>query len=187
MLSTAALAGLALAAAITAALPGAGARAPIVLGGPVGGRRERARIRAGAVAATDLLAACLAAGASPAEAVEAVAGVLDGPVADRLAAAAASVRAGGSAEGCWLGLAVVPELAGVGRILARVSVSGARASNAMSAEASRLRLRCRADADRALARVGVWAVAPLGLCFLPAFVCLGIVPVAIGLGRGLAG
>lgn len=30
-------------------------------------------------------------------------------------------------------------------------------------------------------RVGVLAVAPLGLCFLPAFVLLGIVPVVVGL------
>ncbi|MDQ1730616.1 MAG: hypothetical protein QOK10_775, partial [Pseudonocardiales bacterium] len=29
-------------------------------------------------------------------------------------------------------------------------------------------------------RVGVWSLLPLGLCFLPAFVCIGIAPVIIG-------
>jgi pilus assembly protein TadC len=29
-------------------------------------------------------------------------------------------------------------------------------------------------------RVGVWSLLPLGLCFLPAFVCLGVVPVILG-------
>ena len=36
-------------------------------------------------------------------------------------------------------------------------------------------------AEQAARRVGVLAVAPLGLCFLPAFVLLGVVPVVIGL------
>jgi pilus assembly protein TadC len=44
-------------------------------------------------------------------------------------------------------------------------------------------LRVRADDAAAAAgeRAGVMVSGPLGLCFLPAFVCLGIVPVVIGL------
>jgi len=38
-----------------------------------------------------------------------------------------------------------------------------------------------ANPAAAARKVGVLAVAPLGLCFLPAFVCLGIVPVVVGL------
>jgi hypothetical protein len=34
-------------------------------------------------------------------------------------------------------------------------------------------------------RVGVHAVAPLALCFLPAFVLLGIVPLVVGLAQQL--
>jgi pilus assembly protein TadC len=46
-----------------------------------------------------------------------------------------------------------------------------------------------ADAAAAAAeRTGVLIAGPLGLCFLPAFVCLGIVPVVVGLaGRVLGG
>jgi hypothetical protein len=36
-------------------------------------------------------------------------------------------------------------------------------------------------------RVGVLVVAPLGLCFLPAFVLIGVVPLAAGLVGGLLG
>jgi hypothetical protein len=30
--------------------------------------------------------------------------------------------------------------------------------------------------------VGIWTLLPLGLCFLPAFICLGVVPVVAGVG-----
>jgi hypothetical protein len=35
--------------------------------------------------------------------------------------------------------------------------------------------------------VAVRAAAPLGLCFLPAFVLLGVVPTVLGLARGVLG
>jgi hypothetical protein len=31
----------------------------------------------------------------------------------------------------------------------------------------------------------VWVMAPLGLCFLPAFVCLGIVPIIVGVAHNV--
>ncbi len=50
-----------------------------------------------------------------------------------------------------------------------------------------LAVQCRRDAlDSAVAtaeRAGVLIGAPLGLCFLPSFICLGIVPVVMGLAR----
>ncbi|GIH22507.1 hypothetical protein Aph01nite_08170 [Acrocarpospora phusangensis] len=39
----------------------------------------------------------------------------------------------------------------------------------------------RSASSAAARKVGVQAVAPLGLCFLPAFVFLGIIPVVAGL------
>ena len=30
-------------------------------------------------------------------------------------------------------------------------------------------------------RAGIGVLAPLGLCFLPAFVCIGVVPIIVGL------
>jgi pilus assembly protein TadC len=49
-----------------------------------------------------------------------------------------------------------------------------------------LRATRRAALDQAAKAVGVKAVAPLGLCFLPAFMLLGIVPLVASLiARGL--
>jgi pilus assembly protein TadC len=36
-------------------------------------------------------------------------------------------------------------------------------------------------------RAGVRVLAPLGLCFLPAFVCLGVVPLVIGIAGDVLG
>ena len=36
-------------------------------------------------------------------------------------------------------------------------------------------------------RAGVLVTGPLGLCFLPAFICLGIVPVVVGLASSVLG
>ncbi|MDQ3055153.1 MAG: type II secretion system protein F, partial [Actinomycetota bacterium] len=36
-------------------------------------------------------------------------------------------------------------------------------------------------------RAGVALMAPLGLCFLPAFVCLGVVPVVVGIASRVFG
>jgi hypothetical protein len=33
----------------------------------------------------------------------------------------------------------------------------------------------------------VWVLAPLGLCFLPAFVCLGVAPMVLGIARNVFG
>ncbi len=43
------------------------------------------------------------------------------------------------------------------------------------------RRRRSAASGAAAERAGVLIAGPLGLCFLPAFVCLGIVPVVAGL------
>ncbi|WP_237984320.1 type II secretion system F family protein [Mycobacterium avium] len=59
------------------------------------------------------------------------------------------------------------------------------ASGAALAAASPLADQSRSDAAHTAAaaaeRAGVLIAGPLGLCFLPAFVCLGIVPVVAGL------
>ncbi len=133
-------------------------------------------------ALADLLAACLAAGCTPLDAVEAVVRARPGPVADCLAAAAARVRAGADPVTVWRGLDDPPTLAGLGRALARTAESGTAVAGAVTAEAHRHRSARRMAAETALARLDVLAAIPLGLCFLPAFVCLGVIPVVVDLG-----
>jgi pilus assembly protein TadC len=71
------------------------------------------------------------------------------------------------------------------RLARRSAASGAALAEAVS----ELAAQCRHDAAHAAAaaaeRAGVLIAGPLGLCFLPAFVCLGIVPVVAGLAGDL--
>jgi hypothetical protein len=53
--------------------------------------------------------------------------------------------------------------------------------------ADRLRSRRRAETRAAAGRLGVQLVLPLGLCYLPAFVLVGLVPVLVSLASGLLG
>ncbi|MBO0652579.1 type II secretion system F family protein [Streptomyces triculaminicus] len=135
--------------------------------------------------AADLLAACLAAGAGPREAAEAVGGSLGGPVGERLAQAAAEVRLGGEPGVAWGRLGSLPGAGGTARCLERAQATGVPAVEPMSRLAAQLRAaQARAAGIRAR-RAGVLATAPLGLCFLPAFLTVGVVPVVIGLAGGL--
>ncbi|WP_174555457.1 type II secretion system F family protein, partial [Nocardia xishanensis] len=74
------------------------------------------------------------------------------------------------------------------RMARRSARSGASLAVAVGELADQHR-RAVEDAAAARAeRAGVLVGGPLGLCFLPAFLCLGIVPVVIGLaGRVLEG
>ena len=60
-------------------------------------------------------------------------------------------------------------------------------SSQRGAVTAELAARAHADAEDAARRVGVRAAVPLGLCLLPAFLLIGIVPVVAGLVADLAG
>ena len=49
------------------------------------------------------------------------------------------------------------------------------------------RVTGRADTAAAVQRAGVWVLAPLGLCFLPAFLCLGVAPLVLGIAADVFG
>jgi len=71
-------------------------------------------------------------------------------------------------------------------VLCRASLSGASPAPMLDALAVDQRERQRLAGEAAARRAGVAMVAPLGLCFLPAFVLLGVVPLVAGLlGGGL--
>lgn len=135
--------------------------------------------------AADLLAACISAGAGPREAAEAVGDSLGGPVGERLARIAAELRLGGEPAAAWGRLGSIPGAAGLARCLERAGASGAPAAEPVSRMAEGLRAdRAREAAARAQ-RAGVLMVGPVGLCFLPAFLVVGVAPVVIGLASGL--
>jgi len=148
----------------------------------------------------DLVAAVVEAGAPPPAAVDAVARVLreaGSPVADQVARLGLS-RPGLPAQPSTPGSRggeghldrcaehAVASLRGpLERCLQLAEQTGAPVAVLLRSSADELRRRRRRAAALAAARLGVRVVAPLGLCTLPAFAALAVVPVLVSLGRDL--
>ncbi|MFJ4775528.1 type II secretion system F family protein [Streptomyces sp. NPDC088762] len=156
--------------------------------------RSRARLPAGVDPkeagrqlpfAADLLAACLAAGAGPVEAAEVVGESLGGPVGERLARAGAELRLGGEPGAAWGRLAEIPGARELAECLERAARTGAPAAEPVSRLASALREDRTRQAGARAQRASVLVTAPVGLCFLPAFLAIGVAPVVIGMASGL--
>ncbi|MEV0034149.1 type II secretion system F family protein [Nocardia sp. NPDC050793] len=143
----------------------------------------------------DLLAACLRAGLPMADAARAVAAGAPQAVGAALRTAADLLALGAEPSAAWeraardaQGRPGAAEIDSLARMARRSARSGASLAVAVGELADQHR-RAVEDAAAARAeRAGVLIGGPLGLCFLPAFLCLGIVPVVIGLaGRVLEG
>ncbi|MFH7595947.1 type II secretion system F family protein [Streptomyces racemochromogenes] len=135
--------------------------------------------------AADLLAACLEAGAGPVEAAEVVGESLGGPVGERLALAGAELRLGGEPGAAWGRLAGIPGARGLAECLERAARTGAPAAEPVSRLAAALRADRSRRAGARAQRAAVLVTAPVGLCFLPAFLAVGVAPVVIGMASGL--
>jgi Flp pilus assembly protein TadB len=144
-------------------------------------RERRARLVADLPIAIDLMAACLRGGSSWGESVEAVATALGGPLGAELHWVAAQISLGADPVTTWLTLADEPALAALARAAARTSDSGSALAPTLARLAQDQRRAARAEASARAQAAGVRAVAPLGLCFLPAFVLIGIVPAIAGI------
>ncbi|MEU0099163.1 type II secretion system F family protein [Streptomyces sp. NPDC006267] len=146
-----------------------------------GSHPERAVIAGQLPLAADLLAACIAVGAGPREAAQAVGESIGGPVGDRLARTAAEIRLGGEPAEAWGRFGEIPGTGPLARCLHRAGSTGAPAAEPVARLAESMRAdRARAAVARAQ-RAGVLITAPVGLCFLPAFLAVGVAPVIIGL------
>ena len=143
--------------------------------------RRRERLAAQAPEAADLLAACLASGAALPQALAAVAEAVPAPACDELARVVAQVRLGAGAGQAWAALLAVDSTAAMARAVQRSSETGAPLVEALTRAADDLRARRRGELLAAARVAGVTAVLPLGLCFLPAFALLGVVPVVVSL------
>jgi pilus assembly protein TadC len=136
-------------------------------------------------AACDLLGVCLAAGLPVEAALEAVGGAVGGPLGAHLRSVAALFRLGADPRRAWV--EAPPELAGLGRVLVRAGESGAAVAGSLRTLAAESRAAARAATQAAVQRAGVWVLAPLGACFLPAFVCLGVAPLVLGIAGDVFG
>ena len=142
-------------------------------------RAGRARRAAELPLLCDVLAACLNAGATPHLAVTAIADTGDSALQADLRHVSRSLAAGASWDEAWRSRD--SDVSQVASVMAASLRSGASAAPLLRSLATELRKDRRADRLDAARRLGVHTAAPLGLCFLPGFVLLGLVPIVAGL------
>jgi pilus assembly protein TadC len=129
----------------------------------------------------DLLAGAVAAGALPAAALQAVVEALVLDAGDPLAMVSARLALGADPSVAWAPLLAHDGWRPLAVTMRRAATAGTQSADALRALASDLRDQRRAAATEAARAASVRAVLPLGTCFLPAFVLLGIVPALVGL------
>lgn len=78
-----------------------------------------------------------------------------------------------------------PALKALKRALAFAALSGAPSAQSIRSSAAAERRRILRESERRAAALGVRLVLPLGMCSLPSFICLGIVPVVLALLPGV--
>lgn len=172
--------GIGLGAAMAVGLPAVVARLP-----DHGAAQRMSELRADLPLGLDLVSSCLAAGAPLGSAVGAVAAELPGPLSDILTHVARQLALGADPAIAWRRAAILEPLQGVVETVTRVGDSGAALVPALRRLAADERDRRRQEQEATIRRVGVFVVIPLGICFLPAFLLIGIVPIVAGLVGGL--
>ncbi|MGI5503506.1 type II secretion system F family protein [Lentzea sp. CA-135723] len=125
-------------------------------------------------AAWDLLAACLKAGLPVPTAIQAV-------EIKELAQVAELLRLGADPVTAWASALDQPATALLARAARRTARSGAALARQTAELAARTRAQAADEAEAEAQRAAVAVAAPLALCFLPAFLCLGVAPVVLGL------
>jgi hypothetical protein len=133
-------------------------------------------------ACADLLAACLEAGAVPAAALAVTGASLPDPLGGQLAEAGRALSDGSPIEQALSEGGVLAPLAAVFR---RSSHTGSAMTDQLIAVADQVRADDHFDRLERAHRVAVLSTLPLGLCMLPAFLLLAVVPAIAGLGAGL--
>lgn len=149
-------------------------------------RRRREELEAALPAVVDLVAAALAAGAAPGPALAVVSRSWGGAVAHELDRVVRRLALGADPVTVWTELAAHPQWGPLGRALARATDSGSSIADALHALGSDLRRSAQAQAQARARSVGARAAVPLGVCLLPSFVLVGVVPMIVA-GLGASG
>lgn len=128
-----------------------------------------------------LLAVCLEAGLPLRNAVAAVAEGSQGATAELLRRLDASVRLGVPEADAWaeFGLAG-PEFADLARELSHATGSGMALAPVLRHHAREAQRAAHGAAQSRARKAGVSSVVPLMVCFLPAFILIGVVPIVGG-------
>ena len=126
-----------------------------------------------------LLDAALGSGASVTRSLTGVGEALGTDDGRALRTAGAALTFGSGWDAAWVGLP--GRLAPVRDCLHRSWVTGSAAGPVIRAATGEVRRRRRGEARESSARLAVRLVLPLGLCFLPACLLLGLVPIVLSL------
>lgn len=148
---------------------------------PAGMRRRRSELTRAAPLVADLLGAAMLSGVTLQQAVPVLSRAFGGPVAEVMDQLSSRLALGMDPVEAWTRLADEPGMGALGRAAARSARTGAPLAELLLASGDELRAAAVADGLAQIRAAGVRAVLPLGLCLLPAFVLLGIVPVVAGL------
>lgn len=168
-------------------LAGAAVALIVVLGTRRHARRDDRDLTVGltrqAPVVTELLSAIVGAGASITDAVGAVAKAVPDPASRTVDEVRAALALGATPQEAW---ARVPTaFAPIAAAICRSQESGAPLAQVLALTAEDLRRAHRGVVQAAARAAGVRVVGPLALCFLPAYLLLGVVPIVASLARGL--
>lgn len=149
-------------------------------------KRVRARAEVGEVPVEvilDLLAASLRTGCPIPAAMTAVGSAIRGQHGAILERAAAHLSLGASWESAWTQVGYRNQLEQVAAALAPAWLNGAPVAGILQHAKRRIRQQNQAR-DRVAARqLGVRLIGPVAVCYLPAFIALGLIPVVLVLVR----
>lgn len=158
-----------------AAAGSSGADDAFTQGGQVHGLRDTAMM-------LELVAAMLDAGSGIGRSLELVAASASTDYRKALRPVVSALAIGADWETAWRSSEVrLPGILELRDALGFAALTGAPSSAILYAQAARLRRGRFRAAEKRAASLGVKLVIPLGLCSLPAFICLGVVPVLLAL------
>jgi Flp pilus assembly protein TadB len=143
---------------------------------PAAVRAERARLAADLPLATTLMTVAVQAGVSLPSAAESVGQALGGPLGRRLSESARAAVVGVVPTDAWRALLEEPGLAQLGRAIVRSEATGTSAARVLAAVSEDAVAAARWHAHGRARSLGPRTALPLGLCFLPAFIVVGVLP-----------
>lgn len=134
-----------------------------------------------------LLDAALESGVSIPRALRAVGACCAGPCAEAFSAVCDELAAGASWDDAWTCARDEPRIAAIAATV-RATLrepwnEGVAAGARIGATMEQLETTERMEIERAASRLSVRLLLPMGLCFLPAFLCIAVIPTIISFAR----
>lgn len=129
----------------------------------------------------ELLGTALDSGLAVQGALQVVAAVSGESMGTSLRRVVAGLEIGASWEDSWAGNHDRDELRQIHDALSFGALTGASAAPLLYAQAQNYRTEAARSAQKRAAALGVKLVMPLGLCSLPAFIAVGVVPVVMAM------